>query len=188
MKVKNTESYSLEDIIRFWYSESVQERWFKSTPVFDEQIKSLYEPLWLAAAEGGYNHWKSSAEGCLALCIVLDQFPLNMYRNQVKSFSTEAQSIVVAKYAVDSGFDLQLPKEQLAFLYMPLMHSENLQDQTLSVELFTNAGLESNARFAQHHRDIVKRFGRFPHRNNILGRDSSAEEMAYLNSKEAFTG
>jgi len=184
----NRENYTNEEVIDFWYSESVRQRWFKSTPAFDEQIKSLYEPLWLAAAEGGYDHWQSTAEGCLALCIVLDQFPLNMYRNQSKCFSTEAQSIIVAKHAVDSGFDLQLPNDQLAFLYMPLMHSEDLQDQALSVELYSNAGLESNARFAMHHRDIVKRFGRFPHRNDILERESSAEELAYLKSKVAFTG
>ena len=183
-----SDDQTITSILEYWYSESVRERWFNSTPAFDEQITSSYESLWQAAAKGDYDHWKSSADGCLALCIVLDQFPLNMYRNQKLGFSTEAQSIVIAKYAVNLGFDKQLPKEQLAFLYMPLMHSENLQDQTFAVDLFSNAGLENNARFARHHRDIVSRFGRFPHRNTVLGRESSTEELEYLNSKEAFTG
>ena len=129
-----------------------------------------------------------SPAGCLALVIVLDQLPLNMFRGEAESFSTEAQSRDVARHAINQGFDAQLEIEQRAFLYMPFMHSEDLADQDLGIELFDQPGLETNLRFARHHREIVARFGRFPHRNDALGRESSAAEIEYLNSKGAFTG
>ena len=133
-------------------------------------------------------HWEQTAEGALALVILLDQMPLNMYRGQPESFATEAQSREVAGRAITRHFDQYLPDKGKAFLYMPFMHSENLADQDRSVELFTNAGLQDNLRFARHHRDIVRRFGRFPHRNAILGRNSTPEETAWLASGEAFLG
>ena len=111
-----------------------------------------------------------------------------MYRGQARSFSTEARAIEVVLGAIDQGLDQQAPPEQRAFLYMPLMHSEELTHQDLSVSLFEAAGLASNARFARHHRELIRRFGRFPHRNRALGRDSTAEELAYLASDQAFTG
>jgi uncharacterized protein (DUF924 family) len=119
---------------------------------------------------------------------VLDQFPLNMFRGQVKSFSTESQSRDVARVAIDKGFDQELPASQVSFLYMPFMHSEDLDDQVLGVELFNKPGLESNYRFARHHYNIVERFGRFPHRNKILRRESSDAEVEYLSSREGFQG
>lgn len=175
-------------IIGFWFEEPVRSHWFRSTLALDKQIRERFEPLWQQAADGGLADWRQTAEGSLALALVLDQFPLNMYRGQAMSFATEAQSIEVTLEAVDRGFDRQLPAEQRAFLYMPLMHSENLAHQDESVHLFEQAGLASNARFARHHRELIRRFGRFPHRNTILGRASTAGELAYLASKEAFQG
>ena len=134
------------------------------------------------------NDWKDSAEGCLALAIIFDQLPLNMFRGEVKSFSTESMAVKVSKHAIDNGFDELTGTDKLAFLYMPLMHSENIDDQNLSVSLFEKAGLEDNAKFARHHRGIVEKFGRFPHRNEILQRESSQDEIDYLNSDEAFKG
>jgi len=177
-----------EDIIEYWFSPEISKRWFSSTVQLDAEIKTKYEALWQAAARGKLEHWQKRPIGCLALVIVLDQFPLNMYRNQPESFSTEAQSIEVACLAVEKGFDQALQPEQKAFLYMPFMHSENLSDQNLSVKLFTEAGLKGNQHFAEHHREIVRRFGRFPHRNIILGRTSTSEEIEYLKSNKAFTG
>lgn len=176
------------EILDFWYTPPMSEHWFSSTPEIDANIRSLYSVIWLQAAQGDLDHWKKTAEGCLALCIVLDQFPLNMFREDAKGFSTEQQAIEVAKHTIKQGFDQQLPMERRAFLYMPLMHSENLADQDESVRLFEVAGLDGNARFARHHRELIQRFGRFPHRNAILGRESTPEEAEYLNSKEAFTG
>ena len=111
-----------------------------------------------------------------------------MFRQQARSFATENKARQVADLATDKGLDQSLSAEQKAFLYLPFMHSENLADQDKSVELFEKAGLTENLRYAKHHRELIQRFGRFPHRNRILGRESTAEEEDYLNSKEAFLG
>lgn len=179
---------ALQDVLDFWYADEMRSAWFKSTPSLDEQIRERFEATWQAARDGELDHWRESASGCLALAIVLDQFPLNMYRGEARSFATEQQAVRVTLYALEQGFDKQLPEDRLAFLYMPLMHSENAEHQALSVRLFEAARLQDNARFARHHQQIIQRFGRFPHRNVILGRQSSAEEQAYLNSSEAFLG
>ncbi|MGB1008149.1 MAG: DUF924 family protein [Thiolinea sp.] len=183
-----TQTITPSDILDFWYNKPMSEHWFNSTPDIDNEIRTRFADLWQQAKEGQLSDWQNSAEGCLALCIVLDQFPLNMFRGDAKSFATEQQAVGVTKHAVSQGFDQQLSPERLSFLYMPLMHSEHMADQNESVRLFTAAGLENNANFADHHRKIVERFGRFPHRNEVLGRDSSTEELAYLSSDEAFTG
>ena len=185
---KIEESITPESIIEFWYSDSVKSKWFNSSVEFDKQLKSKYEAVWIAVLRGEYTSWMESAEGCLALVIILDQFPLNMFRGDVKSFSSEGMAIKIAKKAIEKEFDKRIDKEKVSFLYMPLMHSENIDDQNLSVKLFEEAELMDNVRFAKHHRDIVKKFGRFPHRNKILQRESSQEEIDYLNSDEAFTG
>ena len=118
-----------KSIIEYWYSERIKTQWFASTPELDSEIRAKYELLWQQAAEGALDVWLESSSGCLALIIVLDQFPLNMFRGQAKSFSTEQQSIEVAKTAIRQKLDLQLDKDKLSFLYMPLMHSEQLEDQ-----------------------------------------------------------
>jgi len=177
-----------ESIIEFWYAEEVKKKWFNSDSQFDEKIKSNYEESWENALRGEYISWSESAIGCLALVIILDQFPLNMFRGEVKSFSSEAMAIKIAKKAIEREFDKEIEIEKLSFLYMPLMHSENMDDQNQCVELFEQAGLKENARFAKHHRDIVKAYGRFPHRNKILQRQSSEKEVNYLNSEDAFKG
>ena len=176
------------DSLDFWFNTPMRSRWFRSTPELDDQILERFEPLWQRAIDGGLAGWQQTAEGCLALAIVLDQFPLNMYRGQARAFASEAQAIGVTLHATAQGFDRQLPNDRVAFLYIPLMHSENLAHQDRSVRLFEAAGLESNARFARHHRELIRRFGRFPHRNAVLGRSSTPQEQAYLASKEAFTG
>jgi len=130
----------------------------------------------------------TSAEGCLALVILLDQLPLNMFRGRPESFQTEAQARTIAGFAIKRGFDETLGGARRAFLYMPYMHSESPDDQDRSVQLYERAGLQDNLAFARHHREIVCRYGRFPHRNAILGRPSSREELEYLASDGAFTG
>ena len=179
---------SATDILDFWYAEDMRAKWFASNPQLDARIKEKYEQVWDAAVRGELDAWLNQPDGCLALAIILDQFPLNMFRGSAKSFSSEQQAVAVAKHAIGLGYDQLIERAQVAFLYLPLMHSENLADQDLCVQLFSAAGLENHLRFAQHHREIVRRFGRFPHRNAILGRPSSAEELSYLNSKQAFLG
>jgi len=177
-----------ETIINFWYSDRIKKKWFNSTEKLDKEIKESYEHVWKNAIRGEYNEWKNTAEGCLALAIIFDQLPLNMFRGEVESFSTEGMAVKITKHAVEKGFDQAINKERVAFLYMPLMHSESMDDQNLSVSLFEKAGLTDNWKFAKHHRGIVEKFGRFPHRNEILRRHSSQDEIDYLKSDEAFTG
>ena len=181
-------SVTPDTILAFWFAPEMNKRWFRSTEALDTEIRDRFEPTWRAAADGRLHDWAHSADGALALVIVLDQFPLNMYRDTARSFATEAEAIRVTRDALRHGLDRQLPGARKAFLYMPLMHSEELVDQDESVRLFAAAGLSDNLRFARHHRELIRRFGRFPHRNAILGRDSTPEELEYLASKSAFTG
>lgn len=176
------------ELLDYWYAPAMHSHWFNSTPALDEEIRKHFEGLWQRAAAGDLDHWIGSPECALALVIVLDQLPLNMYRGRPEAFSTEARAIAVAKQAIERGRDAQIEKDRLQFLYMPLMHSEDLVDQDLCVALFSQAGLADNLRFAEHHRDIIRRFGRFPHRNTILGRPSRPEEIDYLTSPGAFQG
>ena len=179
---------AIQDVLDFWHAPGMDKQWFQSTPALDKRIRDDYEALHAKAAAGGLRDWLDSAEGCLGLAIVLDQFPLNMYRGEARSFASEDKAVAVSLHAIERGFDEQLPAERRMFLYMPLMHSENMAHQDLSVEKFTALGVEESARFARHHRGIVARFGRFPHRNAILGRKSAAEELAWLQTDEAFKG
>ena len=176
------------EIIDFWFSDDIKKLWFNSTPEFDGLLSGRFQSTWEQASRGELDHWLQSAEGCLALVIILDQFPLNMFRESAQSYATEARSREVAHVALEQEFDQALALEQRAFLYMPFMHSEALPDQQLALRLFAQPGLEGNFRFAQHHHGIIEKFGRFPHRNEALGRPSNDAELEYLNSKEAFTG
>ncbi len=177
-----------QSLIEFWFSEEASARWFKSTPEFDQQLIERYGKTWQAAKRRELNYWCDTTTGSLAMVILLDQLPLNMFRGEAKSFSTEAQSRDVARAAIGKGFDQELIAPRKSFLYMPFMHSENIDDHALSLELFDQPGLEDNLRFARHHYGIVERFGRFPHRNKILGRESTDAEIEYLNSKSGFKG
>ncbi len=175
-------------ILTFWFSSPAKKYWFQPSSEFDDEIRIKFEYIWEQASQDLLDHWQSAPEGTLALIIVLDQFPLNMYRGTSKSFSTEHKAIELSHYAVANKMDMKLTNNQLSFLYMPLMHSENIDDQNLSVKLFEKAALESNLRFAKHHRDIIQIFKRFPHRNKILNRETTEEELKYLASPEAFMG
>lgn len=177
---------SAQTLLAFWFSESSRARWFDSTPEFDEQIRQGFESTFQAALAGRLADWESSAEGALALVIALDQLPLNMYRGEPLGFSGEAPARAVADRAIARGLDAQLEPERRAFLYLPFMHSEDLADQDRSLQLYREAGLET--RWAEHHRDIIQRFGRFPHRNRILGRADTPAEREYLESGQAFRG
>lgn len=188
MDESKQETINYKAIIKFWFSEPTNKQWFKSNPDFDSKILSKYQLTWTQASTNQLDHWQETAEGCLALVIVLDQLPLNMFRGTAQSFSTEAKAISVSRIAISNGFDKLLNNAHLSFLYMPFMHSEILEDQNYSVKLFEQAGLNNNIRFAKHHRDIIVKFGRFPHRNEILKRTSTAEELEYLSSPQAFKG
>jgi uncharacterized protein (DUF924 family) len=137
------------EIIEYWFSDSMKKHWFSSTPARDEEIIEKYEQVWIDASLGEYDQWKTTPEGCLALAIVLDQFPLNMYRGKPKSFSTESKAIEVSLFGIESRFDMALAQAQVSFLIMPLMHSEDIKHQDLSVEfLYLFRWQRKNAIFA----------------------------------------
>ena len=176
------------EVVEFWFSEPIRQQWFNAGEGLDEDIRQRFLSSWQAARDGELNAWENSADGALALVIVLDQLPLNMFRGQADSFSTETASREVADRAIAAGLDQQLSASHRMMLYLPYMHGESMADQDRAIELFEAAGLNDNAKWAKHHRSIVQSFGRFPHRNAILGRKSSPEELAWLASPDAFTG
>lgn len=176
------------ELLDYWFAEAMRKRWFASTPELDAEILTRFEPLARRAAAGELDHWLETPDSALALVIALDQLPLNMYRGRAEAYATGARAVAAAKRALDLGHDRRLPPDRLAFIYLPFMHSEDPADQDRSVELFRAAGLTGNLHWAEHHRAIVRLFGRFPHRNAALGRASTAEELEYLASDQAFKG
>lgn len=176
------------ELLDFWFAAEMRKRWFATPPALDEAIRTRFEPTWQRARAGALDHWLADPDGALALVIALDQLPLNMYRGRPDSFASAGQALAAAGRALALAHDRRIPLDRLAFLFLPVMHSEDLADQDRSVALFRAAGLAEGLRWAEHHRELVRRFGRFPHRNAILGRTSTAEELAYLASPGAFLG
>ena len=173
---------TLSNIIDFWFVETQPKQWFQKNSDFDDLITSRFEPDYDLAVKGIYDEWTRSAEGSLALCVLLDQFPRNMFRDTPKAFATDFKALAVAKNAIAYSFDEILPAMQARFLYLPFEHSENLKDQETSMALFDKIKDDDplGYDYAQRHYDVIKKFGRFPHRNQILERASTAEELAYL--------
>jgi uncharacterized protein (DUF924 family) len=168
-----------EEILAFW-REAGPARWYKRDAAFDAVIRSRFLDLWQKAAAGGLSSWETSDDGVLALVIVLDQFPRNMFRDDIRTYSSDALAREVAGRAIARGADKRVDESLLEFLYLPFMHSEHPADQQRCVELFRNAGNPENLRYAEDHADIIRRFGRFPHRNRIVGRTTTPEEQAFL--------
>lgn len=169
------------DILSFWRNAG-EKRWWTKDDAFDAEIRAKFLPVWSEAAEGKLAHWQQSDDGALALVIVLDQFPRNMFRDDARTYATDALAREVAKRAVGDRVDMRIGKDLCPFLYMPFMHSEHLADQERCIALFEQLGHEENAKYAAHHADIIRRFGRFPHRNRVLGRTTTADEQAFLDS------
>ena len=167
------------DILAFW-REAGPDRWYRKDGAFDDEVRRRFLGLWQEAAAGKLSSWETSDDGALALVIVLDQFPRNMFRGDVRTYATDTMACEVAGRAIGRGADTRIEPGLLEFLYMPFMHSEELPDQLRCVELFRKAGNANNLKYAEDHADIVRRFGRFPHRNPILGRDTTPEEQAFL--------
>lgn len=166
------------DVIAFW-RDAGPSRWFRKDDVFDREFRERFIEAHEAAAAGELDDWMKDAEGALALCILLDQFPRNSFRGTPRMFATDAKARDVARAAVDSKFDAQVGESLRQFFYLPFMHSERPEDQARCVELTARIG-EDSARFARLHRDIIERFGRFPHRNAVLGRATTPEEQRFL--------
>jgi len=173
-------------VVDFWRAAGPQ-RWFKKDDAFDAEFKSRFEAAHHAAARGELDHWAASAEGALAQILLLDQFPRNAWRGSGHMFATDGKARAVARAAVDAGLDRGIEDASLrAFFYMPFMHSEEVSDLDRCVQLCAAIDTD-NLRFAEHHREIVRRFGRFPHRNAVLGRTSTPEEEKFL-AEGGFSG
>lgn len=173
------------DILKFWFEETPKKLHFNSTPAFDADIRQRFEELAIgtaAQAAKGEHDWETTPDGALALIIMLDQFPRNMYRGTAAAFAWDASSLNIAKRAIEKGFDLKTPIDRRAFIYTPFMHSENISDQRRCVELADQRLNDEGTLFhAKAHMKVIEQFGRFPYRNETLGRANSVDEEQYLN-------
>jgi len=166
------------EVVSFWRNVGPK-GWFEKNPALDEEIRRRFLALHEAAAAGRLASWENSAEGALALLILLDQFPRNMFRGDKRAFATDAQARALASRAILNGFDGADP-EMRSFFYLPFEHSESLVDQERGLLLYKAAGDADGLKWAHIHADIIRRFGRFPHRNAVLGRATTPEEQAFL--------
>ena len=170
----------MAEVLEFWFRECGSERWFGGGPELDAVIRERFAATIEAAATGALDHWAATPEGAVALCVLLDQFPRNAWRDTPQAFAHDAKARALAMAAIAAGQDAALPTERRLFLYLPLEHSEDLAHQERCCALMAGLGCASWLDYAQRHRAIVARFGRFPHRNAILGRASTPEEAAFL--------
>ncbi len=170
-----------EGVLSFWFDEIGQAAWYEQDAELDARVRDRFEGLWNRARRGTLDGWTCQPRSCLALVIVLDQFPRNMFRGDPRSFVTDPKALAVSKSAVDRGFDLRVDPVARQFFYLPLMHSEIAADQERAVRLFMlNIEGGSNLTHARAHRAVIRRFGRFPFRNAALGRLTTRSEAEWL--------
>jgi uncharacterized protein (DUF924 family) len=172
-----------DEVISFW-REAGPEKWFAKDEAFDQTCRDRFLPTYEAAARGDLNEWELTPDGALAVILLLDQFPRNMFRGQRETYKTDPVALMAADRAIERGFDHKVEPLFRRFFYLPFMHSESLGDQERSVALNEALGEEDSVKYAHHHHDIVARFGRFPHRNAILGRETTPEEEAFLKESD----
>ena len=172
------DAISPQHVVRFWEQAGPQ-RWFRRDAAFDAQFRDRFLAVHESAATGALDHWAAAAEGALALVLLLDQFPRNAFRGTPRVYATDSQARAAADTAIRAGFDRIVPQPLRQFFYLPFMHSEQLEDLERCIALNEELGGEP-LRYARHHRDIVARFGRFPHRNALLGRTSTPQEDRFL--------
>jgi uncharacterized protein (DUF924 family) len=170
---------SPEDVIEFWLAAG-HDKWFNQNEAFDAEIRARFARTHAEAAAGNLSDWETTPRGAAALIILLDQFSRNMFRGDARTYAADATARAVADRAIARGFDMQLSDTLRYFCYMPFMHSEALADLERCIDLFRGLGDAEGMKYAEHHADIVRRFGRFPHRNALLGRTTTPEEQAYL--------
>jgi uncharacterized protein (DUF924 family) len=181
---------STSEVLDFWFADRARARWFVTDPAFDDEIRSGFGELAAAALDGALDGWQIESDGALGLVILLDQFPRNMYRGSPKAFDGDRRARQIATHAIDRQLDLGVSPDRRVFLYLPFEHSESLDDQERSVELFSQWAIahdeagrpdaDNQLSYAHRHHEIIRRFGRFPHRNAVLGRASTPAELAFL--------
>ena len=172
-----------QDVITYWRNAGPA-KWFKHSDAFDEALRLRFEPVHHAAARGEYDHWVAEAEGSLALLILLDQIPRNIFRGSAHAFATDPKARTIARAAIAEDHDRRVDDLMRPFFYLPFEHSEDLADQAFSMRLFEadapNSKEADPMKWARLHQEIIERFGRFPHRNACLGRRTTPEEQAFL--------
>lgn len=184
-KIKESDSivnHHIQEILKFWFAEAMEPNWFNGGSSFDKEVCKKLGPHYERALANEYDCFKDSAAGCVALCILLDQYPRNVFRGSERAFSSDSKACSVAKHALLQGFDQKIDDRHKMFLYLPFEHSENLGDQDESVRLFEATGNEMLIQYAKQHYDLIKSFGRFPYRNKAMGRKNTPEEEEYLSS------
>ena len=170
---------SPQSVVAFW-TDAGPKKWFTKDDAFDRDIRERFLATHEAAAQGKLSDWEASADSVLALLILLDQFPRNMFRGSARTFATDPMARDVAHRALKKGFDADVPENMRNFFYLPFQHSEQLADQERSLALYRAWGDADNIKWADIHADIIRTFGRFPHRNTVLGRQTTPEEQAFL--------
>lgn len=175
-----------QQVNSFWFDEISPQQWFAPSPELDAQIRERFLSLYEEFAKSVPGVARSNARAALAAIIVLDQFPRNMFRGRPEAFATDTLACALTRNAVQEELDSQLSMDERRFLYMPLMHSEVLADQEWGISLFRSLGDEDTLKYAVEHRDIIEQFGRFPHRNRILGRQSNREEQDFLHNANSY--
>src|ERR1700704_5470730 len=170
---------SVAEVVSFWRGAG-PERWFDKDGAFDEEIRTRFLATHEAAAAGKLSGWEQTALGALAMLILLDQFPRNMFRGEARTFATDPLARAIAAGGIVRGFDAQVPAELRGFFYLPFEHSEDIADQERGIAFYKASGDADGLKWAELHADIIRRFGRFPHRNAVLGRATAPEEQAFL--------
>lgn len=174
-----TDPISPQSVVAFW-TDAGPQKWFAKDDAFDRDIRDRFLTTHEAAAQGRLSDWENNAESALALLILLDQFPRNMFRGTARTFATDPLARDIAARAIDRGFDRAVPDNMRNFFYLPFQHSETLADQERGLALYRAWGDADNIKWADIHADIIRKFGRFPHRNDVLGRQTTVEEKAFL--------
>lgn len=174
----------MKEVIRFWFEELKPEDWFKKSEALDQEMRERFEELYWKASRGELFRWRATAEGRLAEILLLDQIPRNIFRGTAQAFMTDSLALVLAQEGLTQA--QELPVVQRGFFYMPFMHSESLTIHEEALRLFDQPGLEKRLKYEKMHMDILQQFGRYPHRNAILGRPSTKEEEEYLKEHSGF--
>ncbi len=177
---------TIQDVLMFWFDELTPQQWFNSFDDVDEAIANRFSTAHEAASKGELFEWRETPDGRLAEIIVLDQFARNLFRGDPRSFATDTLALVLAQEAIAAGDDQRIDPERLAFLYMPFMHSESLLMHEIAEKLFDRPGMEMNLKSLRSHTKVLQRFGRYPHRNAALGRQSTADEIDFLKDGRGF--
>ena len=171
---------SYQTVLNFWFKTHGPVQWFKKDDAFDQLIKDMFLKSYHAARVGQYHDWMNAPDSLLALILLLDQFPRNMFRDDKMMYQADPLACYLTYIAIEKGFDQKIDQDKRLFIYLPLMHSEQLEDQIKSVEMFKKMGNQNSIDYAIQHYDIVKKFAHFPHRNQTLSRLSTDEELEFL--------